>query len=555
MSSLDEHVDRLSQLATSIRARTSASQEAYSSSSIGPYTRAVLETPLGDLIRDIDPAELGLFTLVEPSQPGPSQAAAQEEDIFTARAEIARAEFTGATPLKRPPTARPGKDDPLRPREHEPEIYAQAALKYLDRYDSIRPMPRAVEQAENILERLVAVRENINNLNEMLHQLSSDDPNERPRSPKSMVKEEETRIREIQSDIADLKKRKEAFLKKKSTGVRSTNKLASRFKPPPPPTSPDDQEHSFWNTPAAAARTLHFGDDDLLTDEQLDFSNMSAFASPTPETKSTRFTSLKSKFGDRTGSRGTHMAFIEPQEMPRSGRNVVEVEDSFDLSHHDLNEEDDDGDDEDKTIKVGKPIVPELSPSPPPVEEEKEIQEPESPSPAPPNHSDAVKKQRYKITTELENIVSKIWATVGEIIMPGHPFDISSSSSGNRPPRAKETIAHLQSLSSQALSPTSPTASSHSSLSTLNPPTQTTSQQVLTAHVLLALLSSPPTYSMSLNKLKEILLEKSGAERGGIGGRAVGTGTAVTRPIYGCVAKRLLKIERGGREQVVMFDI
>ena len=61
--------------------------------------------------------------------------------------------------------------------------------------------------------------------------------------------------------------------------------------------------------------------------------------------------------------------------------------------------------------------------------------------------------------------------------------------------------------------------------------------------MLLAMLAYPPSYSLPLNRLKEIL-SASGVQ-----------GSAVTRPIYGCVAKRLLKIERGGGEQIVKFDI
>lgn len=50
---------------------------------------------------------------------------------------------------------------------------------------------------------------------------------------------------------------------------------------------------------------------------------------------------------------------------------------------------------------------------------------------------------------------------------------------------------------------------------------------------------------MSLNKLKDTLANKNG----GI------TAQAVTRPIYSCVAKKLLRIDRGGGEQVVRFDL
>ena len=45
-----------------------------------------------------------------------------------------------------------------------------------------------------------------------------------------------------------------------------------------------------------------------------------------------------------------------------------------------------------------------------------------------------------------------------------------------------------------------------------------------------------------LNKLKELL---------SVQGNLIGQ--AVSRPIYACVAKKLLKIERGGGEQVVKF--
>ena len=50
---------------------------------------------------------------------------------------------------------------------------------------------------------------------------------------------------------------------------------------------------------------------------------------------------------------------------------------------------------------------------------------------------------------------------------------------------------------------------------------------------------------MSLGGLKEVLS----------GGMGQSTGSMVTRPIYGCVAKRLLRITRGGGEQVVSFDV
>jgi hypothetical protein len=118
MSALADHIDRFSSTVKSIRTTTSLLSDSPSDSQ-GPFTRAVLKTPLGNLIREIDSSELGLFTLVTPTH--------QDKP----KDEITRVEFHGATPLRRPAAAR--RDDAMRIKELEPEVYAQAALKYLDR--------------------------------------------------------------------------------------------------------------------------------------------------------------------------------------------------------------------------------------------------------------------------------------------------------------------------------------------------------------------------------------------------------------------------------------
>lgn len=119
MSALADHIDRFSQTVKSLRTTIAVLSEP-STSTRSPFTRAALSTPLGDLIRDVDHSELGLFTLVEPLH---EKARVQEE--------VARVEFHGATPLKRPAAAR--RDDAMKIKELEPEVYANAALKYLDR--------------------------------------------------------------------------------------------------------------------------------------------------------------------------------------------------------------------------------------------------------------------------------------------------------------------------------------------------------------------------------------------------------------------------------------
>lgn len=134
MTSLSDQIDRLSRHTKSIRSTTattgiSSSGRRAKFGVAGPFTRAVLCTPLGDLIRDIDPSELGLFNLVNP--PGPRNSHNPENDFRGALGpEVARVEFLGATPLRKP-TGR--REEVQKPKEVEPEVYAQAALKYLDR--------------------------------------------------------------------------------------------------------------------------------------------------------------------------------------------------------------------------------------------------------------------------------------------------------------------------------------------------------------------------------------------------------------------------------------
>jgi hypothetical protein len=111
--------------------------------------------------------------------------------------------------------------------------------------------------------------------------------------------------------------------------------------------------------------------------------------------------------------------------------------------------------------------------------------------------------------------------------------------------------ALLQTLSSSTAAPPSPSDTSmlsSFSLASDVPLDQPTSQQVMTAHLMLVLLSSAPNYSMSLNKIKEALATTTPNGESS-------SGTTHMRALYACVAKKLIKIERGKGEQVVKFDI
>ncbi|KAI9068409.1 hypothetical protein FKP32DRAFT_1672323 [Trametes sanguinea] len=545
MASLTEHVDRLSAIALSIRAAAAPPPR---STIPGPFTRAILETPLGDLIRDIDPSEIGLFTLVQPQQPAIPEAEA-------ANVEIARVEFLGATPLRKPPSARQPRADGQRPREHEPEVYANAALKYLERYQSIRPMPRASEQTMQILERLEAVRESIHHLNEQLKQHSSAEAAAPPLSPKSAIKEEERQIHDLQSQIEYLKQRKAELAKKKARAPLKAKREPKPSAPDSPAPAPDEREDTFWNTPGAAARTLHFTGDSLL-DEDLDINDVSAvsFGTPLPKHADT----------DRGPLLGTRSQALDHSGEKANAPESPEPEDDFEEDEvENVLEADETAE---STIVLQKaplqPSSPELarSPSPPrPSKQGVPLADPEPTPAASTLERAAGHRPKVKVTTELERIVEKIWATVGEMIMPGNPFDaLGKSTSKSKPPRAKETMAYLQELSSHIPTPASPSASSFSSLSGTapsGPGAAPTAQQILTAHMLLVLLGAPG-YALTLRALKETLAGKAAAigAGGGAGAGLLG-GSAVTKPVYGCVAKRLLKIERGAGEQVVKFDI
>lgn len=126
MPSLLDNIDRFTHTIEAIKQSASHTP----STPYGPFTKAVLKTHLGDLARDVDPSELGLFTVVSTSS---IHTHALEKDATNAaRNELARVEFPGATPLRRPVSDKTN-DGTRESRDKDPEVYVEAALKYLDR--------------------------------------------------------------------------------------------------------------------------------------------------------------------------------------------------------------------------------------------------------------------------------------------------------------------------------------------------------------------------------------------------------------------------------------
>ncbi|TFK44596.1 hypothetical protein BDQ12DRAFT_708501 [Crucibulum laeve] len=521
MSSLSDQIDRLTRSTRVIRSTATSIASSTGNCSVynaGPFSRAVLHAHLSDLIRDIDTSELGLFQLVNP----PISSVYDKDVRATGEPEVQRIEFSGATPLRKGLQRR---NDTVK-QDIDPEVYAQAALKYIDRYQPIRPMPRAQTQVEDILERLDAVHANIASLGNILQQSQPSSE----QSVKLRLEQEETRIRDLQVKISEFNKRKLAVMAQTQTPAKTQLKTNPQAKASPPPST--SEEDQFWNTPAAS-RTLRFSDD-LLMDEQMDVGDVTAtFTSPIASTHPKQHRTLlsPSPFG-KEAKLSTSDPFEHrpvPPEVLSSKNDDRESSITFDGSF--------------ARTSLAHDHLEQL----PPLQSSEEVT----------SHFlsthlkiDFSKQTKTRITSEVERIVFRIWTTVGDIIMPGHPFDTSGVTTiGKKPPLAQETLSHLQQLSTLSNVPQSPSESSVSTLTT-TAPSHPTFQQILTAYLLHSLLLSP-SHSLPLNKVKEMLSDKACTT----GSPVDSAGQSTTRILYGCVAKRLIRIDRGGGEQVVKFDI
>ncbi|KAL5485000.1 hypothetical protein ACEPAI_7642 [Sanghuangporus weigelae] len=569
MPTLLDHIDRFTYTAQSIQTAARNTSEPLPS----PYIRAVLRTPLGDLARDVDTSELGLFTLV-PNASAPSASGDESGASAAQKGSIARVEFPGATPLRRPAGA---SKHPRREIDKEPEVYAQAALKYLDRYHSIRPMPKARQEVEAIIEHLKLVRNEIEQLSEVADQSAG------PASqPVTTLRDEEKRIQELHVRIKQMKARIEVLERKQKPYIKPSASSAKD-------TVKDKEEDAFWAEPATTRKprtgrksllipTLARGtvgpDDSLLLDTHVkvdmgamlgDMSMTSlADAAPTPASKvdpvSVPLPSRSPTPSQAPSPTPAAPLYAGPADSGLAGP----AETSADLTT-------DEGDD---TVILAKP--PSLTPAVPSTPPQALSAPSETPAPATPAPNVAATPRpgvtatpgtarlgRVKITTDVERIATKIWATVGDVIMPGHPFSTAAAATTNKPPRAKETIALLQNLASQKPPPTSPTIS-HSTFSIITDKSSPGTHAILTAHLLLALINAIPRHAMPLAATKVVLAEANKSLGNGappdpaeasLGLLAGGDKAMETRALYGCVAKRLLKIDRSGREQLVRFDI
>ncbi|KAF5369374.1 hypothetical protein D9758_002682 [Tetrapyrgos nigripes] len=349
-----------------------------------------------------------------------------------------------------------------------------------------------------------------NHMQELSETLRQTEIAEAP-SVQAIADEEEKRVEDLREQIAECLKRlhqKEVLTARKARMrlPSPSKKLAVDYSSrKPPPSKEDRAEEEFWNTPSNKGRTFVLNDN-LLMDEEADFGDMSvaSFASPIPAPQSRFAADLEDEAEGETPPDSPTQRVKVPPRSPTP--------------------------------------QPELPTTPPETTLEEASAQPSDPPPR------EAKEPKPHINVETERIAAKMWATVGDIIMPGNLF--STAPGKEKPPEAKATIAHLRYLSSLTPVPASP-VQSVSSLSTAAranaPPTP---QQILTATLLFALLSAPG-HSLSLNKVKEVITAKASTS----GSAAMVAGH--TRILYGCVAKRLLKIDRdlGSRLSNSIYDI
>lgn len=112
MPSLLDTIDRLTYTANSLHAIATS----YKVEDVGPFTQAMLHSSLQDIIREADETEYNLFHFVRHP----------DDASMLGQGKLGRKEYKAATPLRTRHVT--GKI-----KEEEPEVYLEAALRYLNR--------------------------------------------------------------------------------------------------------------------------------------------------------------------------------------------------------------------------------------------------------------------------------------------------------------------------------------------------------------------------------------------------------------------------------------
>ena len=193
---------------------------------------------------------------------------------------------------------------------------------------------------------------------------------------------------------------KEELAKKKSRTLLKVKREPKPQAPESPASPPDEREETFWNTPGAAARTLHFTGDSLL-DEEIDINDVSAASFGTPVTK--QKVPEKASLHDM----GAHASHSDAQ--PGGPEQDQYAEDEEDEVESVLDEDDA----TEPTVVLQKVPSPQKPRSPEPEPVRKQERPPEPVSLASGGH-----RPKVKVTTELERVVVGYNGSVPRIVRP-----------------------------------------------------------------------------------------------------------------------------------------
>ncbi|KDQ09099.1 hypothetical protein BOTBODRAFT_37342 [Botryobasidium botryosum FD-172 SS1] len=529
-------VDRFSHTAASIRY---ASQDRVKPT--GRFTSAVLSPRhWSQGIREANDGERKLFTIDAGSDI--SATAMKRRDVGSAT-PFKRAKDTAAVVVS-------------------PEEYLRAAMRLIDEYHSTSSSRSHILE---LFERSAQIKENIDSLHEALSKEQPAKPP--PRVPQvidngASAKEEEARVFEMEKRVANARRQRDLLRKRlqsetlASTSAssaslsntttsdlsaspevirepaRPSRSASSRF-----PHTKGRQTATKTTTPPSRQRQRQRQDDSIVSGTTTETTD------PDPDAEGDGETDM-SVSTDTTATRDS-----EEQE--------TETETERGSAYGD-DEEGEGEDDGDETIIIpARSLAPALTtqtlPPPPvpvpvpapapvapvrsnPVRERAPASEPERrpPPSAVVQGQEELKPEEIpssggpRITPEIESLVVKIWDTVGDIIQPGHTYITTNGKGTDPPPKAADTLELLSTL----------TASSSTSGITTN------ALQILTAHVLLTLLSAPPPHSVPHTRIREIIAAVD----------LPGAANEKARAVYGCVARGLLKMDRSKpREAVVAF--
>ncbi|KAL5641640.1 hypothetical protein ACGC1H_001947 [Rhizoctonia solani] len=481
---------------------------------VGPFTDAVLgKHHITDIIRDADEGEQTLFTH-------------RSADVGGVKG-----------PVDPRPVAVGGGGVVgmgVRDKEQDVDMLLGAALRLVETYGS---MPRAKSHIEDMLDRASEARSRISLLEDELEELKNAEPaSAEPEIPS--LKDEERAVVKMEAQLNAARRRRDA-LREQVTQKQRARTAA--------------QPANVISTPTAAARTrtrpgggknpnpflarimsslpekdpdattnisIHLtgdpGGDSFLVDERppqwADDSLMSGAGSTDAGVETIWDGQGEEAEGDWEGeAEGTVVLAIPPAvglSPPASPVRTVPPAPALRTSVAPVPAP--------TPAPAPAPTRPPVVPAPPPPIVEAPPAKP-PPEQKPKAEPPAPKSQQVQVTPETQANTTLIWATVGKVLVPSSNYDPPG-------PDVLETASILQSLSSQSLTSSDP-------------------QPILTATLLLYLLQNGPS---PLPAVRTALAdkEKESESANGLGIKA----------LYACVAKKLLKIDRKGREATVRFE-